>query len=167
MASKFNFHMGGHSPSLTSSNQSTPNGPDDATAFNYPPVGSVSSEFSSLIRIHSEILNFPSSLRLTVTWATSLRRWQWIVRRNRPMATEVVAALMAGAPERIQNPRPEFTEILRMNRLLHRRGMKLQAMPMSRIWVDTRLRCPITVSLLNFSKYQLSHRVTLFEILSF
>lgn len=67
MASKFNFHMGGHSPSLTSSNQSTPNGPDDATAFNYPPVGSVSSEFSSLIRIHSEILNFPSSLRLTVT----------------------------------------------------------------------------------------------------
>ena len=49
------------------------------------------------------------------------------------MATEVAAALMAGAPERIQNPRPEFTEILRMNRLLHRRGMKLQAMPMSRI----------------------------------
>ena len=75
------------------------------------------------------------------------------------MATEVAAALMAGAPERIQNPRPEFTEILRMNRLLHRRGMKLQAMPMSRIWVDTRLRCPITVSLLNSSKYQVAQQV--------
>lgn len=44
MASKFNFHMGGHSPSLTTSNQSTPNGPDDDTAFNYPPVGSYASD---------------------------------------------------------------------------------------------------------------------------
>ena len=61
------------------------------------------------------------------------------------MATEAVA-LTAGAPERIQNPRPEFTEILRMNRLLNRRGMKLQAMPMSRIWVDTRPPFPITVN---------------------
>ena len=45
MANKFNFHMGGLSPSLTSSNQSTPTGPDDATAFNYPPVGAVSFRF--------------------------------------------------------------------------------------------------------------------------
>ena len=59
MASKFNFHMGGHSPSLTTSNQSTPNGPDDDTAFNYPPVGSVSfRKLTNFLVWSGSILNF-------------------------------------------------------------------------------------------------------------
>ena len=149
--------MGGLSPSLTSSNQSTPTGPDDATAFNYPPVGAVSFRFPSVILVWSgsvpipEFPNFLSSLRQTATWATSLLLWIWTVRRNRPAmeATNTkVAAPMAGAPERSQNPRPEFTEIIRMNRRPNLQGMKLQATRMSRIRDDSRLNFQITVNIL-------------------
>ena len=73
------------------------------------------------------------------------------MRRNRPAveATNTkVAAPMAGAPERSQNPRPEFTEIIRMNRRPNLQGMKLQATRMSRIRDDSRLNFQITVNIL-------------------